>query len=136
VSWRIVNPEGLDPPQGFSHGLAASPGGTLLFIAGQAPTDASGKVIRGGFVAQFAQCLRKIVRVVEEAGGTAQDLGRLTIFLTDVERYRTSKGELGEMYREIMGRHFPAMTLVEVAALLDKDALVEIEATAVLSGKE
>ena len=136
MSWRIVNPEGLDPPRGFSHGLAAPAGGAVLFIAGQAPTDASGKVIRGGFVAQFALSLRKIVRVVEEAGGTAQDLGRLTIFVTDLERYRASKVELGEKYREVMGRHFPAMTLVEVAALLDADALVEIEATAVLSGKE
>jgi enamine deaminase RidA (YjgF/YER057c/UK114 family) len=136
VSWRIVNPEGLDPPRGFSHGLAASPAGRLLFVAGQAPTGPDGKVIRGGFVAQFAHVLRKIVRVVEEAGGAAQDLGRLTIYVTDVEEYRASRAELGRAYREIMGRHFPAMTLVEVAALLDHDALVEIEATAVLPPKE
>lgn len=131
-----MNPEGLDPPRGFSHGLAAKSGGQLLFVAGQAPTGTDGKVIRGGFVAQFAHVLRKIVRVVEEAGGSAQDLGRLTIFVTDVAQYQASKTELGEAYREIMGRHFPAMTLVEVAALLEKDALVEIEATAVLPEKE
>lgn len=136
MSWRVVNPEGLDPPRGFSHGLAATSAGQLLFIAGQAPTGADGKVVRGGFVAQFAHALRKIVRVVEEAGGSAQDLGRLTIFVTDVAQYRASKVELGEAYRDIMARHYPAMTLVEVAALLDRDALVEIEATAVLPKKE
>ena len=136
MKWRIVNPEGLDPPRGFSHGLLAPPGGRLLFVAGQAPTARSGKVVQGGFVAQFTHALRKTVRVVEEAGGTARSIGRLTIFVADIQEYRRSRAALGAAYREIMGDHYPAMALVEVAALLDEHAALEIEATAVIAEKE
>jgi enamine deaminase RidA (YjgF/YER057c/UK114 family) len=136
VKWRVVNPEGLDPPRGFSHGLLAPPGGRLLFVAGQAPTSADGGVVQGGFVAQFAHALRKIVRVVQEAGGTAANIGRLTIFVADIEEYRQRRAELGRAYREIMGDHYPAMALVEVAALLDEHAVIEIEATAVIGERE
>jgi enamine deaminase RidA (YjgF/YER057c/UK114 family) len=136
VKWRVVNPEGLDPPRGFSHGLLAPAGGRLLFVAGQAPTAPDGGVVAGGFVAQFTHALRKIVRVVEEAGGTAQNIGRLTIFVADIREYRRSRAALGAAYREIMGDHYPAMALVEVAALLDEHAVIEIEATAVIAEKE
>ena len=136
MKWRIVNPEGLEAPHGFSHGLLAPPGGRLLFVAGQAPTASDGGVLAGGFVAQFAHALRKIVRVVEEAGGTARNIGRLTIFVADIAEYRRLRAPLGAAYREIMGDHYPAMALVEVAALLDEHAVLEIEATVVIAEKE
>ncbi|MFN8179938.1 MAG: RidA family protein [bacterium] len=135
MKWRVVNPEGLDPPRGFSHGLLAPPGGRLLFVAGQAPTAPDGEVVAGGFVAQFSHALEKIVRVVQEAGGTAKNIGRLTIFVADIREYRRSRRALGAAYREIMGDHYPAMALVQVAALLDEHAVLEIEATAVIAEK-
>lgn len=126
--FEIVNPDELGPPVGFSHGLAAPPDGRLLFVAGQTAPDA------GDLVAQFGAALERALAVVRAAGGRPTDVGRLTIYVTDMVGYRAARRRLGDVWRASMGRHYPAIALVEVRALVDPSALVEIEATAVLPG--
>ncbi len=136
MSLRIINPEELGAPKGFSHGVLAPEGGRVLFVAGQnASRDEKGveAEIRSDFVRQFAMALGRVLCVVREAGGGPEDIGRMTIFVTDMPAYHSGRARLGAAYRELMGRHFPAMSLVEVTELVDKGAIVEIEATAVLS---
>ncbi len=132
MTFRIVNPEALGAPRGYSHGLLAPAAGRLLFVAGQTAADASGRVAGGGFVEQWARALEKVLAVVREAGGSAEDIGRLTIYVTDLEAYRADLRFLGEAYRKLMGGHYPAMALLEVKGLVDAGAVVEIEATAVV----
>jgi NAD(P)-dependent dehydrogenase (short-subunit alcohol dehydrogenase family) len=130
--FAIVNPEELGAPRGWNNGMLARAGGRMLFIAGQTARDGSGRVPPSDFVAQFDAALGNVLAVVRDAGGTARDIGRLTIYVTDVARYRESLKALGEVYRRRMGKHFPAMALVEVGGLVDPNAVVEIEATAVV----
>lgn len=132
MSFEIVNPEPLGVPSGWNHGLLAPAGGRTLFVAGQTARAGDGRLLATDFVGQFAAALDHILTVVREAGGDAPDIGRLTIYVTDIAAYRASLKPLGEVYRRRMGRHYPAMALVEVSSLVDPDALVEIEATAVL----
>jgi enamine deaminase RidA (YjgF/YER057c/UK114 family) len=132
MTFRIINPESLGVPRGYNHGLLAPAGGRLLFVAGQTATDASGKVTTRGFVEQWVRALEKVLAVVREAGGSAEDVGRLTIYVTDLEAYFANLGPLGEAYRKVMGRNYPAVALVEVKGLVDAEAVVEIEATAVV----
>ena len=129
---RIVNPAELMKPSGFNHGILAPAGGRMLFVAGQAPTDESGAVVEGDFVRQFSQALGNVARVVAAAGGTPADVGRLTIYVTDLTEYHACLEPLGRAYREIFDRHFPAVAMVQVAGLVDEGARVEIEATAVI----
>ena len=139
MSFDIVNPEILGKPRGWSNGVLAPAGGRMLFIAGQVASDASGKIpedISGSFVEQFVRALSNVKTVVEQARGGVDDIGRLTIFVTDVETYLASRKELGPAYRAVMGAHYPAMTLVEVSRLVDPAAMVEIEATAVIVGPQ
>ncbi|HYC34050.1 MAG TPA: RidA family protein, partial [Gemmatimonadales bacterium] len=131
--FTVVNPEELGAPRGWNNGMLAPAGGRTLFIAGQTARDATGRVLPADFVAQFDRALGNVLAVLREAGGAPEDLGRLTIYVTDVSRYRESLKPLGEAYRRRMGKHFPAMALVEVRALVDPSASVEIEATAVLA---
>ena len=131
--FSIVNPEELGAPRGWNNGLLGPAGGRTLFIAGQTARDETGRVPATDFVAQFDGALGNVLAVLRHAGGTPEDIGRFTIYVTDVARYRESLKPLGEAYRRRMGRHFPAMALVEVRALVDPNAVVEIEATAVLS---
>ncbi len=137
MTFDIINPESLGAPKGWSHGMLAPAGGggggRLLFVAGQDAADASGVVAESGFVEQFSRVLEKVLIVVRESGGGPEDIGRLTIFVSDIEAYLDSRKPLGEAYRRLMGRHYPAMALVEVKRLMDPNALVEIEATAVIS---
>ncbi len=128
---RVVNPDSLAPPRGYSHGVLLGPG-RVLFVAGQVGWDSSGRMVSDEFAAQFAQALRNVLDVVREAGGGPEHVGRLTIYVTDRHEYVRVRSELGRIYRELMGRHYPAMALVEVAGLLAKGCLVEIEATAVI----
>lgn len=128
----IFNPEELGAPRGWNNGMLAPAGGRLLFIAGQTARDASGQVAAADFVSQFDRALGNVLAVVRAAGGEVGDVGRFTIYVTDMALYRTSLKPLGEVYRRRMGAHFPAMALVEVTSLVDARALVEIEATAVL----
>ena len=136
MSLRIINPAELGAPKGFSHGVLAPEGGRVLFVAGQnASRDEKGiqAKIRSDFVRQFAIALERVLGVVREAGGGPEDIGRMTIYVTDMAGYHSGRARLGAAYRELMGRHFPAMSLVEVTDLVDEGAIVEIEATAVLS---
>ena len=125
-----INPTCLAPPRGYSHGMRGA--GTMLFVAGQIGWDGEGRLVSTDFVPQFARALDNVLAVVREAGGGPTCVGRLTIYVTDKQQYRSRLGEIGAAYRERMGRHFPAMALVEVRSLLEHGALVEIEATAVL----
>ena len=125
-----VNPASLARPRGYSHGMTGT--GALLFVAGQIAWDETGHMVSADFSTQFAQALDNVLAVVREAGGEPTRVARLTIYVTDKELYRNSLQEIGEAYRKRMGRHYPAMALVEVRSLLEDEALVEIEATAVL----
>ncbi len=130
--FAIINPEELGAPRGWNHGLLAQPGGRTLFIAGQTARDGSGKVPAADFVSQFDRALGNVLAVLHQAGGEPGDIGRFTIYVTDMSQYRAGLKPLGEVYRLRMGTHYPAMALVEVKSLVDAGALVEIEATAVL----
>jgi enamine deaminase RidA (YjgF/YER057c/UK114 family) len=134
VSFDIVNPEALGSPRGWNNGMLAPPGARVLFIAGQTATGADGAVIAGGMAAQWDLALDKVLAVVHAAGGQPADIGRMTVFVTDRLAYLAARRELGEVWRLRMGRHYPAMSVVEVTGLVDEGAVVEIEATAVLSG--
>ena len=126
----VVNPDTLAAPRGYSNGIAY-PAGRILFVAGQIGWREDGSFAEG-MAAQFALALANVLDVVRAAGGEAQHVGRLTIYVTDKRAYLDATKAIGAAYREHMGRHYPAMSLVQVAALLEDRALVEIEATAVL----
>jgi NAD(P)-dependent dehydrogenase (short-subunit alcohol dehydrogenase family)/enamine deaminase RidA (YjgF/YER057c/UK114 family) len=128
----IINPEELGAPRGWNNGMLAPEGGRTLFIAGQTARDGSGRVPAADFVSQFDRALGNVLAVLHQAGGQPGDIGRFTIYVTDMAQYRASLKPLGEAYRRRMGTHFPAMALVEVKSLVDPEAMVEIEATAVL----
>jgi NAD(P)-dependent dehydrogenase (short-subunit alcohol dehydrogenase family)/enamine deaminase RidA (YjgF/YER057c/UK114 family) len=130
--FAIINPEELGAPRGWSNGMLSQAGGRTLFIAGQTARDGSGQVPAADFVSQFDRALGNVLVVLRDAGGEPGDIGRFTIYVTDIAQYRSSLKPLGEVYRRRMGTHFPAMALVEVKALVDPQAVVEIEATAVL----
>jgi enamine deaminase RidA (YjgF/YER057c/UK114 family) len=129
----IINPAELGAPRGWNNGVLGRAGGRTLFIAGQTARDGSGQVTAADFVSQFDRALGNVLAVVREAGGAPGDIGRFTIYVTDMAQYRGGLKPLGEVYRRRMGTHYPAMALVEVKSLVDPQALVEIEATAVLA---
>jgi enamine deaminase RidA (YjgF/YER057c/UK114 family) len=129
---RTIQPLGWARSRGYSHGWLAQ--GQVLFIAGQIgsnPRLGSPKLPKG-FAEQFEQALANVLSVVREAGGRPEDLVRLTIYVTDVKDYEAAAKKLGVIWRRHMGRHYPAMTLLEVSKLLESAAQVEIEGTAVL----
>ena len=126
----IITSKELAPPRGYSHGVLAS--GRLLFIAGQIGWNADGRMVGDDFVEQFDQALANVLSVVREAGGTAESVARLTIYVTNRAEYLAARDSIGARYRACMGKHYPAMTLVEVSALLEDRAKVEIEGTAVI----
>ncbi len=134
--FAIVNPEELGAPRGWNNGMLAQAGGRTLFIAGQTAHDRSGRVESADFVSQFDGALGNVLAVLRHAGGVPEDIGRFTIYVTDMAQYRAGLKPLGEVYRRRMGTHFPAMALVEVKSLVDPGAVVEIEATAVLATLE
>ena len=127
----FINPESLGAPSGYSNGVLAQ-AGKLLFVAGQIGWDEQQVVVSDAFVEQFDQALANVMTVVSAAGGTAEDVMRLVIYVTDKTEYKAQLREVGERYRKHMGKHFPAMVLVEVKGLLADGAKVEIEAIAVL----
>lgn len=136
MSLDPINPLDLGPTPGFSQGQLGKEGGRVLFVAGQigvVPGESHPDELP--MVAQFGEALRRILRVVEDSGGTATDVGRMTVFVTDIEMYRRCRKALGGVWKSRMGAYYPAMALVEVKALLDPLALVEIEATAVIGGR-
>jgi enamine deaminase RidA (YjgF/YER057c/UK114 family) len=129
---RPINPKELGAPRGYSNGMLAPPGARILFVAGQVGWDRHQELAGDGFAAQFAQALANVVTVVREAGGGPEHLARLNLYVTDHRDYLAALEEVGIAYRGIMGRHYPAMALVEVKALLEPGAKVEIEGTAAL----
>lgn len=129
----MVSPPGLPAAKGFSHGIVAPAGARILFIAGQVGCDSRGVIVAGGFVEQFARAIDNVVAVLHEAGGEPEQLARMTIYVTDRDAYLGNLRELGAVWRERLGRHYPAIALVAVAGLVDATALVEIEATAALA---
>ena len=129
----MINPETLGAPRGYSHGVLAPAGSRLLFVAGQVGWDREERLAPGGFTPQFERALENIRTVVESAGGRVEEICRLTIYVTDKRLYEDELSAVGEAYRRVVGRHYPAMALVEVAGLLEPGALVEIEATAALA---
>jgi enamine deaminase RidA (YjgF/YER057c/UK114 family) len=130
---EIVQPSGWKAPRGYSNGVAVHGASKLVFVAGQIGWDAEQKIVGArDFAAQFARALENVVAVVRAAGGEPQHLVRLTIYVTDKRQYLAATGAIGTAWRAQLGKHFPAMALVEVAGLLEPDALVEIEATAAL----
>lgn len=128
-----VQPEGWAPPKGYSNGMVAS-GGRTVYVAGQIAWDAEQNLVGadGDFGAQFEQALSNVRAVVEAAGGAPHHLVRLTIYVTDKRAYTQDLRAIGATYRQVLGRHFPAMALVQVADLLEEGAMVEIEGTAVV----
>jgi enamine deaminase RidA (YjgF/YER057c/UK114 family) len=130
MTHRIVQPEGWKPAKGYANGILTSDG--HLFVGGQIGWNADQVFERHDFIGQMEQALRNIVAVVEAAGGTVGDITNLTWYVTGKKEYLARQGEVGAVYRSILGRHFPAMTMVVVAELIEDDALLEIEATAVL----
>ena len=125
-----VNPEELGFPRGYSNGMLAPSGSRLLFVAGQVGWDGDQRIVSDDFVAQFERALANAVTIVTAAGGVAGSILRLTIYVSDKNDYLSRLTEVGEAYRRVMGRHFPAMALVEVAGLVEAGARVEVEATA------
>ena len=132
MPFEIINPEELGAPKGWNNGMLAPTGGRVLFVAGQTARDVEGRIVDGGFVAQFERALENVLAVVRAAGGGPEHIGRMTVYVTDLAAYREALRPLGEAWRRRMGRHYPAMALVEVSALVDEGAMVEIEATAVV----
>jgi enamine deaminase RidA (YjgF/YER057c/UK114 family) len=127
----IINPASLRTPRGYNNGVVVGPG-RILFVAGQIGWDENGN-LAPDFVSQFDRALLNILEVVRAAGGEAENIGRFTIFVKNKQQYLRFRNEIGQSYRARMGKHFPAMSLLVVSDLLEEGALVEIEATAVLS---
>ncbi len=130
--FAVVNPPELGAPRGFAHGLIAPAGSRLLFVAGQTATDDAEHIATDDFTQQFDRSLARVLAVVRAAGGQPEHIARMTVYVTSMSRYRDSRPALRDVWRRHMGSHYPAMALVEVLALFDRNATVEIEATAVL----
>lgn len=129
---EVILPTGWRRPSGFSHGVRVPAGRDLLFVAGQVAFDERQEIVGRDLTSQFRQALANCVAVVRAAGGEPADIVRLTVYVTDRDAYREQLGGLGDAWRAVMGLHFPAMALFQVAALVEPAALVEIEATAAL----
>ena len=126
---QVLLPEGWPRPVGYANGVVAR--GRLLFVAGQVGWDTSGAFAEG-LVGQVRQALENVVTVLQAGGAEPRHLARMTWYIMDRAAYVAGRSEIGRAYREVIGPHYPAMTLVQVAALLEARALVEIEATAVI----
>lgn len=126
----VVHPEGWKPAKGYANGMLAE--GRTLYVGGQIGWNKDQVFEAKDFIGQMEQALRNILDVVEAAGGTAEHLTRLTWYVTDKQEYLAHQKEVGAAYRRVLGYHFPAMTMVVVSALVEDEALIEIEGTAVL----
>ncbi|HMJ43452.1 MAG TPA: RidA family protein [Pseudolabrys sp.] len=129
-NFTILQPKDWLAPKGYANGIMAE--GRQVFIAGQIGWTAEAKLVGDDFVAQVEQALGNIVAVLAETGGQAHHITRMTWYLTDKAEYMARQKEIGEAYRRVIGRHFPAMTAIVVAGLIEDGAKVEIEATAVI----
>lgn len=134
MSTKILQPAEWPRPKGYANGMAAR--GQMIFVSGQIGWDANGQFNSDNLTGQVAQALRNIVRVLEEGHAQPRHLVRLTWYVLSRDAYAREVGGIGAAYREIMGKNFPAMSVVEVRALVEPRALVEIEATAVIPDDE
>jgi enamine deaminase RidA (YjgF/YER057c/UK114 family) len=133
---RKIEPEGWPPPLGYANGICTlGQGERVLFVAGQVGWQPEGKFTTDDLAEQFAQALDNVLSVVRAAGGEASNIARMTVYVIDLDAYRTATRAIGLAWRARMGRHFPAMALVGVTGLVEKRAQVEIEATCILPGE-
>jgi enamine deaminase RidA (YjgF/YER057c/UK114 family) len=130
MTHETIQPEGWAPTKGYANGMLTADG--TLYVGGQIGWNADQVFETHDFIGQMTQALRNIRDVVERAGGSAADITRLTWYVTDKKEYAARQLEIGKAYRDVLGRNFPAMTMVVVAGLVEDEALVEIEATAVI----
>ena len=130
MSIERINPAELGRPSGFTHAVRAS--GTFVFLAGQTALDQSGQVVGDTVTRQFEQALENLLRALAAAGGTPDDLASMTIFITDIDDYRAHAGEIAAVWRRHVGTSYPAMAAVGVTRLWDREAMVELQAIAVL----
>ena len=128
----VIQPDGWSSPKGYANGMLAS--GQMLFVAGQVGWDATREAptFPASFVEQFDLALANVLAVIQKAGGQAQNLAKLTIYVTDKRQYLSQVKEVGQVWKKHFGRHFPAMALLEVKGLVADEAMVEMEAIAVL----
>ena len=131
---NVLFPEGWAAPQGYSNGIEV-PAGRIVFLAGQVGWDAQQRFHSTEIAPQFAQALDNILAVLAKAGGRPEHICRITAFCIDKPAYLAARRELGRIWHERMGRHYPAMSMIFVADLLDHPAKIELEATAVLPSK-
>lgn len=131
---RILHPQGWAPPVGYANGIAAR--GTVVFVAGQVGWDAAQKFHSEDLVPQFEQALKNVLAVLAEAGGRAEHICRITAFCCDKSAYLAARPQLGRIWRSLMGKHFPAMSMIFVSDLLDSPGKIELEATAVIPEKK
>ena len=135
MSIERINPGELARPSGFSHAVSAS-GGRLVFLAGQTGYGPDGQIVGGGVVPQFERALGNLLAALRAAGGEPADLVSLTIYAADLADYRAHGREIGDVWRRLCGREYPAMAAVGVARLWDADALVEVQGTAVVGATD
>jgi enamine deaminase RidA (YjgF/YER057c/UK114 family) len=132
MAFELIDPDGLESPVGYAH-VAKVTGGALIHVAGQAPFDERGQVVgKGDFVAQFRQVMHNLKTAVEAVGARPNQYAVLTIYVTNLEAYWSNKKPLGAAYREVFGKYFPAITLVEVKRLYNPDCMIEISGMAVV----
>ena len=128
---RLVNPPELGSPVGYSNGVVVE-SGRLLFVAGQVAWDKEHRLVSADFLGQFERALDNFLAVVQRSGGRPENVAQMRIYVTDKAEYSAKLKEIGVVWRARMGRHFPAMSAVEVKSLMESGAVVEIEATAVV----
>jgi enamine deaminase RidA (YjgF/YER057c/UK114 family) len=133
MTFKPITVPGRQRTPGYSDGMLVTGPSRLLFVAGQIGWDENQRIVSQDFVEQFKKALENVMAVVHAAGGNAGSIARLTIYVTDKREYAARTAEVGEAYRAVVGKHFPAMALLQVADLLESGAKVEIEATAAIS---
>ena len=131
MTLKTIHPEGWKTAKGYANGISAAAGETV-YVGGQIGWNADQVFETQDFIEQFEQTLKNVLAVVEAAGGKAEHIARLTWFITNKQEYLARQQECGAAYRRVMGRHFPAMAVVEVKSLMEDEAQIEIEATAIL----
>ena len=132
MPFELIDPAGLETPVGYAH-VAKITGGTIVHVAGQAPFDKNGQVVgKADFVAQFLQVMHNLRTAIEAVGARPNQYAVLTIYVTELEAYWNNKKPLGSIYRDVFGKHFPAITLVEVKRLYNPDCMIEISGVAVI----
>ncbi len=130
IAFELINPGGLERPVGYSH-VAKISSGRLVLVAGQAPFNADGAVVgKGDLPAQFRQVWENLRTAIEGAGGRTRDYATLTMYVTDVDAYHVNRKEIGASYRTVFGKHFPAITMVQVTGLYNPDCMVEVSGLA------